>query len=90
MIVMWHKFIYELKGKQNELHSFMVVEGEDSTYTAMSKTVGLPVAICTRLILNEKITKRGVLIPIDEEVYNPILNELAQYGISFEEEEVSH
>ena len=90
MIVMWHKFIYELNGKQNELHSFMVVEGEDKTYTAMSKTVGLPVAICTRLILNEKITKRGVLIPIDEEVYNPILDELAHYGLSFEEEEVPH
>lgn len=89
MIVMWHKFIYEMNGKFTELHSSMVVEGEDSTYTAMAKTVGLPVAICTRLLLNEKITKRGVLIPIDEEVYKPVLNELETYGISFQEKEIS-
>ena len=68
----------------------MVAKGEDQTYTAMAKTVGLPVAIATLAILNEKITTPGVQIPILEEVYTPILNELEDFGIKFTEKEVPY
>ncbi len=68
----------------------MVVKGDDRTYTAMSKTVGLPVAIATLAILNEKITTTGVLIPIHKEIYEPILNELEGFGIKFSEKEVPY
>jgi saccharopine dehydrogenase-like NADP-dependent oxidoreductase len=68
----------------------MVVLGEDRTHTAMSRTVGLPVAIATLLILNKKITKPGVQIPITKEVYNPILKELENYGITFKEHHVPY
>ncbi|MBO6827976.1 saccharopine dehydrogenase family protein [Allomuricauda sp.] len=85
MIVMYHKFGYELNGKKKQIDANMVVIGENRAYTAMSKTVGLPVAMATLLILNGKITTPGVQIPILKEVYGPILKELKNYGISFKE-----
>ena len=86
MIVMYHKFGYELNGKNYQIDSSMVTVGEDQTYTAMSKTVGLPVAIAALKILNKTITTPGVLRPIDKEVYKPILKELETYGVEFNEE----
>tara|TARA_B100001059_G_scaffold95689_1_gene94884 strand:- start:51 stop:1418 length:1368 start_codon:yes stop_codon:yes gene_type:complete len=86
MIVMYHKFGYELNGKNYQIDSSMVTVGEDQTYTAMSKTVGLPVAIAALKILNKTITTPGVLRPIDKEVYKPILKELETYGVEFNEQ----
>ena len=90
MIVMYHKFGYELKGKKYQIDATMVSIGEDQTYTAMAKTVGLPVAIATLGILNGKITTPGVQIPISKEVYEPILKELEDFGIVFKEKEVTY
>ncbi|PHR71570.1 MAG: saccharopine dehydrogenase [Lutibacter sp.] len=90
MIVMCHKFGYEYKGEKRQIESQMVVLGDDQTYTAMAKTVGLPVAIATLKILNGEITKTGVLIPIDKKVYEPILRELEDYGVVFTEKEVPY
>ncbi|WP_223032638.1 saccharopine dehydrogenase family protein [Hanstruepera marina] len=90
MIVMYHKFGYELNGEKHQIDSTMVTLGEDQTYTAMAKTVGLPVAIATLAILNEKITTPGVQMPITKEVYEPILKELEAYNITFKETEVPY
>ena len=90
MIVMYHKFGYELNGIKHQIDSTMVTLGEDQTYTAMAKTVGLPVAIATMAILNGKIKTPGVQIPITKEVYTPILEELKTYGINFTENEVPY
>ncbi len=90
MIVMYHKFGYELDGKKYQIDSDMVVKGEDETHTAMALTVGLPVAIAALKILNEEITTPGVQLPISKEVYNPILDELETYGIHFNEHEVPY
>lgn len=90
MIVMYHKFGYELNGEKKQIDANMVVIGENRTYTAMSKTVGLPVAIATLQILNGKITTPGVQIPITKEVYAPILTELKSHGINFKEFEVPY
>jgi saccharopine dehydrogenase-like NADP-dependent oxidoreductase len=68
----------------------MVCLGEDQTYTAMAKTVGLPVAMATLLILNGKIKTPGVQIPIRKEVYLPILKELEENGIIFKEQSVPY
>ena len=88
MIVMYHKFGYELNGEKKQIDSKMVILGDDQTFTAMSKTVGLPVAIATLQILNGKIKTPGVQLPISKEVYTPILKELEDYGIIFNETEV--
>lgn len=85
MIVMYHKFGYLLDGKKHQIDSTMVTIGDDEDYTAMAKTVGLPVAIAAIAILNGKITTPGVQLPINAEVYTPILKELENYGIKFEE-----
>lgn len=90
MIVMYHKFGYELNGEKKQIDSKMVCIGDDQTYTAMAKTVGLPVAIATLLILNGKITTPGVQLPIKKEVYEPILKELEDYGVIFNEQKVPY
>lgn len=86
MIVMYHKFGYVLNGVDTQIDSKMVCIGDDQTYTAMAKTVGLPVAMATLLILNGKITTPGVQLPINKEVYLPILKELEEYGVVFHEQ----
>ena len=88
MIVMTHKFVYELNNKKYQIDSNMVCIGEDQTYTAMAKTVGLPLAIATLAILNSKITAKGVQLPVKKDIYNPILKELIDYGIEFNEHEI--
>ncbi|OCB75563.1 saccharopine dehydrogenase [Flavobacterium piscis] len=90
MIVMYHKFGYILNGKKQQIDSKMVCIGDDQTYTAMAKTVGLPVAMATLLILNGKITTPGVQLPIKKEVYQPILKELEEYGVVFNEQNMPY
>ncbi|SHI35948.1 saccharopine dehydrogenase family protein [Pseudozobellia thermophila] len=90
MVVMYHKFGYELEGQKRQIDANMVVVGKDRTHTAMAKTVGLPVAMATLAILNRKITTPGIQIPIHKEVYGPILSELEAHGIVFKEYEVPY
>ena len=85
MIVMYHKFGYELDGEKSQIDSSMVYTGKDQVHTAMAKTVGLPVAMAAIGILNKKITTPGVLRPINKEVYEPILKKLEDQGITFTE-----
>ncbi len=84
MIVMKHEIVYKLNGRSHKVHSSLVVKGETQQLTAMSKTVGLPLAIATKLILKGKIKSRGVQIPIAREFYEPILKELTKYEVKFE------
>lgn len=90
MIVMYHKFGYELNGEKKQIDSKMVTLGEDQTYTAMAKTVGLPVAMAALQILNGKIKTYGVQLPIKKEIYQPILKELETFGIEFKEYDVPY
>ena len=87
MLVMIHEFEFNDNGQNKKITSSMVNIGEDQVYTSMSNTVGLPVAICTKLILQDKITLKGVQLPIKPEIYNPILDELETFGIQFVEKE---
>jgi len=89
MIVMYHKLVYKLNNQHHEVISYMANIGEDRTYTAMSNTVGLPAAICAKMILNGTIKLKGNQIPIHKEIYEPVLNELEEYGITFNEKEIS-
>ncbi len=90
MIVMYHKFGYELDGEERQIDSKMVCIGDDQTYTAMAKTVGLPVAMAALQILNGKIKTAGVQLPINKEVYEPILDELEDFGVVFRETEMPY
>lgn len=88
MIVMQHQFTYKKNNETKKILSSMVVYGEDKENTAMAITVGIPLAIAVKHILNGKIKVKGVQIPIIKEIYEPILEELKQYKINFIEEEV--
>jgi saccharopine dehydrogenase (NADP+, L-glutamate forming) len=89
MIVMQHQFEYITNKNENKkINSSLVVKGENQLYTAMAKTVGLPLAIATKLILQDKIKVRGVVIPTLKEIYEPLLSELELFGIKFEEKEI--
>lgn len=90
MIVMYHKFGYELNGEKKQIDSTMVHIGEDQSKTAMAKTVGLPVAMATIMILNGEIKTPGVQLPIRKEVYNPILEKLSSHGIKFKENKTEY
>ena len=90
MIVMYHKFGYEKEGVKKQIESSMVVVGEDQTYTAMAKTVGLPVAMASLQILNGRIQTPGVQLPIKKEMYSDVLRELENHGIRFVEKEVKY
>ena len=88
MIVMQHQFDYMVNEKRKKTYSTLSYIGKDSYNTAMAATVGLPLAITSRLILEGKIHLKGVHLPIIKEVYEPVLKELETYGIRFTEETV--
>lgn len=86
MIVMWHRFKYVKNGKEKEIQSSLISIGEDAVNTAMAKTVGQPLAIAAKLLLQGKLTLRGVVIPTHREIYEPVLAELQKNGIRLTEE----
>ncbi len=84
LVVMQHEFIYTLDGEQRRRVSSLVLPGDD-VQTAMAKTVGLPMGIFLKLMAQNKISSRGVNIPVIREVYEPVLAELEEFGIRFTE-----
>jgi saccharopine dehydrogenase-like NADP-dependent oxidoreductase len=90
MIIMWHKFKFIQNGANREIQSSMVAIGDDAVHTAMSKTVGLPLGIIAKLILQEKINLKGVQIPTSPEIYPPVLAELNEMGFEFSEWDVAN
>ncbi len=87
MIVMQHEFKYKTNGIEKMIVSAMAVIGKDQTETAMAITVGLPLAIATKLLLIGEIDHNGIVLPTEKEMYEPILDELESFGITFEESE---
>lgn len=85
LVVMHHLVNYKQNGKLHSRSSTLILEGDDNFHTAMAKTVGLPLAMAVRHYLEGTITLKGVHIPIQPEIYLPILAELANYGIRFQE-----
>ncbi len=86
MIVMLHEIEYELEEKKSTVKSTLIVKGVDSIHTAMAKTVGLPLGIAAKLILEGKIKETGLNIPILPSIYEPVLQELKEYDVAFHEE----
>jgi len=83
MLVMCHLFVAEFPSAPAErITSTFIDYGEPGGDTSMARTVSLPAAIGARLVLEGKIAKTGVRIPVEPDIYNPVLNELATMGIS--------
>jgi saccharopine dehydrogenase-like NADP-dependent oxidoreductase len=82
MLVMLHEFEFEHPKGRTKITSSMVALGEDNVFTAMSNTVGLPIGIIAKLMLNG-YSNPGVHIPVQKEIYLPVLKELEEFGIKF-------
>jgi saccharopine dehydrogenase-like NADP-dependent oxidoreductase len=87
MTILQTSIDYTLNSQKKRLTSSLIVNGYESNFTAMSRTVGLPLGIAAKLILQDKIKERGVIIPIHKDIYEPALKELKELGIAFKEEE---
>lgn len=82
---MLHEIEYELDDQTNTVRSSLVVKGVDNIHTAMAKTVGLPLGIAAKLILEAKINERGLHIPNLNSIYEPVLQELKTFDVAFHE-----
>ncbi len=89
LILMQHEFEYEISGKKSHLTSTMALKGIDAEDTAMSRLVGLPMAIFAKFLMTKRISITGVNIPVTKEIYEPVLEELKAYGVIFHEKEMA-
>lgn len=86
MIVMLHEVEFFSQGKKYKSTSTLLLSGENDVYTAMAKTVGLPLGVAAKLILNGTLAVKGLQIPVSRDIYEPVLRELELQGIRFREE----
>jgi len=88
MIVMWHRFRYRTAdGEARVKTASLMYIGEDDTHTAMSLTVGLPLALAARLWMRSDWSGTGVVLPTYADLYGPLLEGLAAEGIEFQEQD---
>jgi saccharopine dehydrogenase-like NADP-dependent oxidoreductase len=85
LLVLKHEFQAKYSDRLARITSTMVDFGIPGGDSSMSRTVGLPAAIGVRLILQGKISGTGVQTPIVPEIYEPVLAELEELGIRFNE-----
>jgi len=85
LVVMQHEIEFEKENKKYKTTSTMILTGTDDVHTAMAKTVGLPLGIAVKLILNRTIQLNGLHIPTTREIYEPVLQELKIQGVFFNE-----
>ncbi len=88
-IVMVHRLRATKDTKMYEFTSSLVIEGENERHTAMSKTVGMPIAFAVERMIRGEIRERGVRLPILPELYLPILEDLKKIGVAFTESETT-
>ncbi|MEO1261115.1 MAG: saccharopine dehydrogenase C-terminal domain-containing protein [Bacteroidota bacterium] len=87
IIIMQHVFDYDLHGKKKRRYSTMILHGESMEDTAIARTVGLPIGVFAKLVMLGKITDRGIKVPVSKEAYLPVLSELKELGMKFEDRE---
>ncbi len=85
MIVMHHEFVAEYSSKKEYITSTLLDYGILNGDSAVARTVALPAAIAVKMILEGKIEITGTHIPVIPEIYNPILDELEEMDIKFDE-----
>lgn len=87
LVVMWHRFVYELNGKRKKVIATLKSTGLNAVDTAMARTVGLPLGIAACLLMKGEIATRGVAMPVTRDIYEPVLRELRDAGIALHERE---
>lgn len=84
LVVMQHRFQYKFENTDYQTVSTFGMEGKDAVHTAMAKTVGLPLGIVAKLIIEQRIQQKGLLLPLQRKIYTPVLKELALWGVQFD------
>ena len=89
LVVMVHEAEFEKDGQKHQITSTLVLEGKDKRFSAMAKTVGMPMALFAEMLLTEgaELYPKGVQIPNMPQIYEPVLAKLAGEGIQFQEQE---
>ena len=85
MVIMQHEIEFEKRNNRYKSTSTLIITGEDDIHTAMARTVGLPLGIAAKLILNGAIVLKGLHIPVSKEIYQPVLEELKLHKVEFKE-----
>ncbi|HTF82870.1 MAG TPA: saccharopine dehydrogenase C-terminal domain-containing protein [Cytophagales bacterium] len=75
-VVLYHKILYTKRGQTLVKEYLLDRMGQNKKYTAMSETVGMPLLVCVQLILENKFSKPGILMPTDSQVHTHILSRL--------------
>lgn len=86
LVVMMHEIEFHQEGKRYKTTSTLVLKGENETRTAMASSVGLPLGVAAKLMLNGTLDARGLCIPVSGNIYIPVLEELKRHGIVFNEQ----
>ena len=88
MIIVHNEMVVEYSDRKEKRIFSMLNEGIPYGDSAMARAVSLPPAIATKLILEKKITRKGVCMPSTKEMYEPILEEMETLGFSFKKQTV--
>lgn len=90
MVVMQHRIWYEQEGIQQAIQSDLTYIGTDARKTAMADLVGLPLAVTTRLFLEGKLPIPKKAIPVQPEIFLPVMTLLEDVGVRFTEHQVPY
>lgn len=88
LILMQHEYDYVLEGERKTLISTLQLEGKNGQDTALAKVVGLPMAIMLKYVMNGQLKKLGMDAPMHKEVYEPLLQEMEEYGVVFRDKHI--
>uniref|UniRef100_A0A7C4UGN4 Saccharopine dehydrogenase n=1 Tax=candidate division WOR-3 bacterium TaxID=2052148 RepID=A0A7C4UGN4_UNCW3 len=88
MVILKDEVVGIIRNREKKFISTLIDFGTVGEETAVARTVSLPAAIAVRKIINGEIKNRGVLIPTIPDIYEPVLDELVELGISSKEEEI--
>ncbi len=87
MVVLQTEIVYKTQSSRKKISSSMIYKGKDKLNTAMTYTGGLPVGVAVKLIAEGMIKEKGVVIPVHRDIYLPVLKELEEFDIKFNEKE---
>lgn len=81
-IIMTHQITIQHQDRSEEKRLVqLVVNGEPNGFSGMAKTVGYPTGIVVRMLLDDEIKQRGLVLPLSSGIYRPILRRLKKEGI---------
>ena len=82
LVLLRHEVGIEWPDNKKETRRISLIAYGDSKYTAMSRTVGFPTAIGAKLVLDGIVKGKGIVLPTDREIYQPLLQRLQEEGVA--------